>query len=400
MPSLKDAIRSAAVVNPAWSAFRRRQLSSSYERRREEYAARAAALRIRYDAEQVIADVRRDLRQRRTPPRRRRGDVHTFAFVPDFSWHKQLLGDLGELGAVTWFDYVGLGYTWTEFTTAAGVERRRAMNDAFVAEVERVHRQRPIDWIFVYASGYEVLRTALERIRTICDAPIVNMCLDDKHSWEGPRVGEQRSGQIEIASAFDLSWTSARVALEWYLVEGARPVYLPEGFDHASVRQPADGRQDIPVSFVGQAYGFRPAVVRHLRRMGIPIQLFGHGWKDGSPVADVNDVFFRSIINLGMGGIGYREDLTNVKGRDFEITGAGGGMYLTTFNSDLAQHFDVGREIVCYANRDELVELIRYHLTHVDETRAIALRARERSVREHRWLHRYERICRILEVMD
>jgi spore maturation protein CgeB len=101
-----------------------------------------------------------------------------------------------------------------------------------------------------------------------------------------------------------------------------------------------------------------------------------------------------------MGGIEYSEALTNVKGRDFEIPGTGGGMYLTSFNPDLAQHFDIGNEIVCYRNRDEMVELIRYYLARRDEAEAIARRARERCLREHRWLHRYETMLRVLGVLE
>jgi spore maturation protein CgeB len=100
-----------------------------------------------------------------------------------------------------------------------------------------------------------------------------------------------------------------------------------------------------------------------------------------------------------MGGIEYSESLTNVKGRDFEVPGTGGGMYLTSFNPDLAQHFEVGREIVCYSNRDEMVELIRHYLARPEEADAIAQRARARSLREHRWLHRYQSMLRIFGVL-
>jgi len=107
----------------------------------------------------------------------------------------------------------------------------------------------------------------------------------------------------------------------------------------------------------------------------------------------------RSVINLGMGGIGYSEALTNVKSRDFEIPGAGGGAYLTSFNADLAQHFVVGEQILCYSNRFELVEILRYYLAHPDEAAAIGRRARQRSLAEHRWLHRYERVLRVLGIL-
>ena len=100
-----------------------------------------------------------------------------------------------------------------------------------------------------------------------------------------------------------------------------------------------------------------------------------------------------------MGGIGYSEDLTNVKTRDFEIPGTGGGLYLTSFNADLARHFVVGEEIACYRSRDEMLELIRHYLRHPDEARSIARRARDRCLFEHRWLHRYRRVCQILGVL-
>jgi spore maturation protein CgeB len=100
-----------------------------------------------------------------------------------------------------------------------------------------------------------------------------------------------------------------------------------------------------------------------------------------------------------MGGIEYSETLTNVKGRDFEIPGTGGGMYLTSFNPDLAQHFVVGEEIACYRNRDEMLELIRHYLKRPDEAEAMAARARDRCLREHRWRHRYEKMLRILGIL-
>jgi spore maturation protein CgeB len=174
---------------------------------------------------------------------------------------------------------------------------------------------------------------------------------------------------------------------------------MPEGFDQTTFR-PMKVAQDIPVSFIGGAYGFRPEVVDFLRRRGIPVQAFGSGWDTRSVWgAEQVEIINRSVINLGMGGIGYSEDLTNVKTRDFEIPGTGGGLYLTSFNADLASHFFVGEEIACYRNRDEMLESVRYFLRHTDEARLIARRARERCLAEHRWLHRYRRICQILGVL-
>ena len=46
-----------------------------------------------------------------------------------------------------------------------------------------------------------------------------------------------------------------------------------------------------------------------------------------------------------------------------------------------------------------MLELIRYYLTHPEEARVIARRGRRRCLDEHRWLHRYQHICRILGIL-
>lgn len=390
------------ALRDGWSRLRARQFAADYAARRDRYARQAEAMGLVYRETDVVAAARERIRRRGYEPKARRpGDIHTFALVPRFSWHESLFPDLRELGPLSVFDYMSLGYDWWEFfrQDARAVKRRREMNDRALAAFKEAHARRPVDWIFTYAMGFEVHRDFLRALVDEAGVPIVNMCFDDKHGWAGRRLDGQRAGQVDIAPLFDLSWTSARVALEWYLVEGARPVYLPEGFD-ASLFRPMELERDIPVSFIGASYGFRPSVVRHLRRHGVPLQVFGDGWRTKSltpqeQVAVIN----RSRVNLGMGGILHSEEITNVKGRDFEIPGTGGGVYVTSFNPDLAQHFDVGREILCYHNREEMVELVLRALKQAEESREIALRARERCLREHRWLHRYRRLLEMLGIL-
>jgi spore maturation protein CgeB len=43
--------------------------------------------------------------------------------------------------------------------------------------------------------------------------------------------------------------------------------------------------------------------------------------------------------------------------------------------------------------------LTRYYLAHPEEARRISADARQRALREHRWLHRYARVCEILQVL-
>jgi hypothetical protein len=402
-PALKTALLNRSVIRKPWSAFRRWQLHRSYVHRRERYARLAAARGLVYREEDVKSEVRARLAARGSRPQRREiGDVHTFAFIPRFGWQASLYSDLRELGPVSEFDYSALGYHWEEFWDrhARGAGRRHEMNSRVLPAIREAQARRSIDWVFVYASGLEIETEVVRQITRELGLPVVNMCLDDKQSWEGPVIGGQRLGQIDIAPAFDLSWTSARVACEWYLVEGARPIYLPEGFDLATYRPSPDVTQDIPVSFIGAAYGYRPDVIRFLRRHDVPIQVFGTGWESGAiSNSEAVSVINRSRLSLGMGGIGYSEMLTNVKARDFEIPAVGTAAYLTSFNPDLAQHFIIGKEVLCYRNRDEMLELLRYCLARPEETSAIARRGKMRCLAEHRWRNRFERICCILGIL-
>ncbi len=383
---------------------RERRLLKTYQRRREWYSGICIARGTSYEKKSTVREVRRLLGKRGyRPPQNRIGDVHTFAFIPRYGWHGQLYEGLAKLGPVTEFDYTALGYDWyREFSrdNEFGRHRRREMNERVLPALRAAHRRESVDWVFVYASGTEIMAQTLRSIQDELGIPIVGMCLDDKQSWAGHWMGDHRGGQIDIAATLDLAWTSARVACDWYLAEGGRPLFLLEGCCPVETR--GVGRpEDIDVSFVGGAYGFRPSLVRFLERHGVAVETYGGGWKKGA-VGDkeAEEIYCRSRINLGMGGIGYSETLTNVKGRDFEIPSLGGGMYLTTFNPDLATAFEIGKEIVCYRNRDELVELIRYYLAHPDEAEAIAAAGRRRCLAEHTWLHRFVTVCQVLGILD
>jgi spore maturation protein CgeB len=400
--AVKERIRQWRLVRQGWTAYRTQQVHREYRRRREHYERRAADARVVYQEETVAADVRARLAGRGYGPARRAlGDVHTMACVPMYGWHRHLLPDLRELGPLTLFDYEGLGYRYADLSRKDPSAARLLdeMSGRILPALRDAHARRPIDWVFFYGGGQDISPVVVRRITEELGVPVVNMSLDDKQGWAGASANAWRTGAVDITASFDLYATSARVACEWHMLEGGRPVYMPEGFD-ASAHMPRQTQRDIPVSFVGAAYGFRVPVIESLRAHGVDVRTFGAGWPGASWVDDAVEVFNRSRINLGMGGIEYSESLTNVKGRDFEIPGAGGGMYLTSFNPDLAQHFVVGEEIACYRNRDEMLELVRHYLKRPDEAEAMAVRARNRCLREHRWRHRYEKMLRILGILE
>lgn len=301
------------------------------------------------------------------------------------------------MGPVTAYDYIAMGVSPQDIAGGGpkAIQARARINAGVVAAFEAAHAKRPVDWVFVYATGAEVRASVVAEIQKRFGVPCVIMCLDDKNSWSGPMLDDHRGGQIDLAKVFDLAWASASVACPWYKAEGGNPIYMPEGCDPKHYR-PMDLPKDIPISFVGAVYNRRAQVVRLLRRHGVPIQVFGPGWGTSVPSDEEKiAIFNRSVLNLGLGWAGWSDQITNVKGRDFELPCVGGGAYLTTYNSDFARHFDIGREVLCYGNDFELVEMIRHYLARPDECAAIGRAARARCVKEHAWEHRFAQIGRM-----
>ena len=99
------------------------------------------------------------------------------------------------------------------------------------------------------------------------------------------------------------------------------------------------------------------------------------------------------------GGTGFSGKITCLKGRDFEVLSCG-GLYLTTFDWELARAFRVGEEVLCYQNIWDCVEQIKYYLRNPEEARQIANAGRERILKEHTWTNRMATLLRWMGLLE
>src|SRR4030042_1093655 len=153
------------------------------------------------------------------------------------------------------------------------------MNRDLAARVGRwVGEGRP-DVIFPYLSGELVSPETVRALRAY-GAPVIHFSLNDKEHFVGKGGGGLAFGSRDICRFFDLCWTSTEDALKKYCVEGALPVYLPEGAN-PELHRPREQEKTIDVSFVGQCYGKRPETIRRLGETGIRVEAFGYGWPGG-----------------------------------------------------------------------------------------------------------------------
>ena len=80
-----------------------------------------------------------------------------------------------------------------------------------------------------------------------------------------------------------------------------------------------------------------------------------------------------------------------IKGRNFEVPGCG-GFVLTDRAENLEAYYTPDKEVVCFGDTEELVELARHYLAHEEERVAIARLGYERTLREHTYAHRFREI--------
>jgi glycosyltransferase involved in cell wall biosynthesis len=215
---------------------------------------------------------------------------------------------------------------------------------------------------------------------------------------------------------------------------------------------------EFDVTFVGQAYGDRPAYIKFLLDQGIDVRVWGWGWRKfsseakasgqpgllrqvlragqllmtksgrqalrqylsrklqvnlmgalsyaslpssirGGVLSDLElvQMFSRSKINLGFSSCGSThetgERILQVRLRDFEVP-MSGGFYMVEYMEELEEFFDIGKEIICYTDKEDLAEKIKYYLKHDDERERIREAGYERCLRDHTWHKRFQKAFR------
>ncbi len=259
------------------------------------------------------------------------------------------------------------------------------LNRAFLKQVEETSP----DVVLCVLMQYEVWIETMRLIRK--SGPfLVNWSTDD--SWKYPMFSRL------IGSEFDLAATTYPNAVGWYQRDSLGRAYLSQWAANVETLTPPlpAAACRYPVSFVGAAYGNRPAMIDVLRQAGIDVTCFGHGWPDGPVEAKrVSEIVRASQVSLnfsegsqkGLGGAGGRQ----IKARVFEVPGYGGCL-LTEQAPDLDRYFRIGEEILTFEGCDELVGTVKYLLAHPEQRNAIARGGFERVSKEHTYDRRFDEL--------
>lgn len=82
--------------------------------------------------------------------------------------------------------------------------------------------------------------------------------------------------------------------------------------------------------------------------------------------------------------------------RLYEATGCG-TLLIVDKKDNLGEIFEIGKEVVAYENTEDLIDKIKYYLSHEEERKKIAKAGQERTLRDHTYEVRTKELVSILE---
>jgi len=162
---------------------------------------------------------------------------------------------------------------------------------------------------------------------------------------------------------------------------------------------PTENKKKHEVSFVGQNYGIRKEIMEHLLEKKIPLEIFGKGWNKYVPFNELISIFHNSKININISASSKNKNLKQIKGRVFEVPMCG-GFLLTDYTEGLEDYFEIGKEIICFSDKDDLVKKIKYYLKNEEERKIIAQNGHQAALNRNSWKNRFENIFKEIKMLQ
>lgn len=214
------------------------------------------------------------------------------------------------------------------------------------------------------------------------------------------------------APLFNWVSTTAHTALGQYEAAGIDHVLKTQwGCNHRRYR-PTGRPVSHSVTFVGQAHGDRPWVVKRAARRGLEIEAFGGGWPAGRiSTEEMIRLFAESRVNLNLTNASndpriprvirgmarriyppvlhwFGRGLEQIKGRNFEIPGCG-GFQLSGRADDIETYFEPDREIALFDSTDGMIDSAKRWLADEPGRARVAEAGYRRTLAEHTFEHRF-----------
>lgn len=376
-------------------------------------------------------------------------DTTPNAYFVSNLWRNNLLLPLIDLGhEVVEFNY-DLRKTFQNLDPADPLQKkfiqknRPKLTKELLKQIKKAHQEKPIDLFFSYLYDACIFPETIKEIKAMGIKTINWYC----------NASYQLHLVSTISPHYDYCLVPEKFRLDDYRKLGATPLYCQEAAN-PNIYKPYNVTPKYDVSFVGQAYGERPDYIKHLLDNNIDTHVWGSGWQNFAQVntqnklarkikklftkeglrfirkkimsafhkaqpqlhrnlyisparlpqehvggilsdTDMIKMYSESKINLGFSSCGNthaeKERIMQIRLRDFEVP-MSGGFYMVEYMKELEEFFEIDKEIVCYHNKEDLVDKIKYYLKHDSKREKIRHAGRERCLRDHTWHKRFSNV--------
>ena len=223
-------------------------------------------------------------------------------------------------------------------------------------------------------------------------------------------VGQHAATRLpdsESWRCYDIVISSFPPTVDWFHHKGI-PVELNRlAFDPRVLSHLSNNPRNVGISFIGS---FFPSIhssrvalleqlctkfdvriwgpdVNHLNNPAIKKAYMGQSW----------GIEMYRVLNASKITLNHHGDIEPYANncRLYEATGVG-TLLITDWKENLHEMFEPGKEVVVYRNAEECSELIQYYLEHDEERETIAQAGQERTLKEHTYHDRMQRLVNIV----
>jgi hypothetical protein len=331
--------------------------------------------------------------------------------------------------------------------TREQLEVRARITQEILDEVRAAHRQRAVGLFLSYFYNAHFDPAAFDELHGL-GIPTVNFYCNSMYQFELVAA---------IAARVRFAWHAEKPARPLYQKVGANPVWVQMGADPEVYRPLPGVARQARACFVGQRYADRDRLLGGLVARDVPVHVYGSGWRTAPGPAPARGpragsasaylaVVLQNLRHQGLaGGLarsvrqwayrrgsrrfhgllagavqGYAADVSrtfaaydvvlnfsnvwadgrpgsdlipHVRLRDFEAPMCR-ACYLTGHTEEIAEFYDLGKEIDTYRTADELVDKARYYLSQPAAAERLREAGYRRARRDHTWARRFDQLLR------
>ena len=306
---------------------------------------------------------------------------------------------------------------------------------------KREHKKKQFDLFFSYFTNNHIYPRVIDEIKKM-GVPTANFSCNNTHQFYLTK---------EIAPYYDFNLHSEKSAGEKFTEIGAKPVWFQMAAN-PKYYHPVKIEFKYDVGFLGSSYAKRAEYIYHLLENEINVNCFGPNWLINRPneklkkiykenkklkkmlqsllsfsaskryflSAEINNyelqcllrskyrkhlhypildkdlitLFNETKINLGFLEVFASDNKVGTHTqqhlhlREFEIP-MSGGLYITNYSDELAEHYEPDKEVLVFHNEYELIDKIKYYLKNEKEAGKIRKAGLQRALNCHTYQKRF-----------